>query len=127
VRIAEVLGVPSIVLGLTVLAIGTSLPELVTAISSARQDVSDLAIGNLLGANIANLTLILGSAAAIHDVTLSRATQALNFPAMLAATVLVALAGISGRRVTRLEGGILVAVYALYLGVVVTLSLLGHA
>lgn len=68
VFIAGGLGVPLIIIGLTVVAIGTSLPELTTAITSSRRSVSDLALGNVLGANIANLTFIVGCAAALQDV-----------------------------------------------------------
>jgi cation:H+ antiporter len=122
VRVAEGLGVPPMVLGLSLLAVGTSLPELVTAISSARQDVSDLAIGNLLGANIANLTLIIGSASAIHSVEMNRVTQQYNFPALLCAMVLVGMVGLSGRQVTRREGFLLLGCYVLYLIGVISLS-----
>jgi cation:H+ antiporter len=115
VGLATALGVPSIILGLTVIAVGTSLPELVTAVSSARRDVSDLAIGNLLGANIANLTLIAGSAAAIHEVGMSRATQVYNCSAMLGAMGLVVALALSGRRVTPREGWTLLGAYGLYL------------
>jgi cation:H+ antiporter len=122
VRVAEGLGVPPMILGLTLLAVGTSLPELVTAISSARQDVSDLAIGNLLGANIANLTLIVGSAAALHDVAMDQTVQRYNFSALLCSMVLVGLVGFSGRRVTGWEGLLLLGSYALYLIGVISLS-----
>jgi len=125
VRVATGLGVPSMILGLTVLAVGTSLPELVTAINSARQDVSDLAVGNLLGANIANLTLIVGSAATIHEVEMERATQLYNLPALLLAMLLAGWVGLSGRRVTRREGSGLLALYLLYLAGVISLTWAG--
>ena len=66
VGFAARLRVPSIIIGLTVVAVGTSLPELVTAVTSSRKSVSDLAVGNVLGANIANLTLIVGASAMIQ-------------------------------------------------------------
>ena len=81
VNLAGGLGIPSIIVGLTVVAIGTSLPELVTAVTSSRKNVSDLAVGNVLGANIANLTFIVGVAAMISEVKMSRATQLVNFSA----------------------------------------------
>ena len=123
VQVASGLGVPPMIVGLTVLAVGTSLPELVTAISSARQDVSDLAVGNLLGANIANLTLIVGSAATIHEVGMARSTQLYNFPAMLVAMGLAAFVGMSERRVTRKEGFLLLGAYCVYLVGVIILTL----
>ena len=122
VAIATALGIPSIVIGLSVVAVGTSLPELVTAITSARKNVSDLAVGNVLGANVANLTLIVGTAAAIEEVTMSRVTQLFNFPALLLGMVLLVVTMFSGRRITRTEGGILLAYYAGYLAVLVLLA-----
>lgn len=120
---ASKLGVPSIVIGLTVVAVGTSLPELVTAVTSSRKAVSDLAVGNVLGANIANLSLIVGAAAVIHDVGLDRLTQVFNFPAMLAVMALLGWILWTDRRVTRREGVILLAVYGAYLAALVGLRI----
>jgi cation:H+ antiporter len=119
---ASRLGVPSIVIGLTVVAVGTSLPELVTAVTSSRKSVSDLAVGNVLGANIANLTLIVGTAAAIQTVGLDRLTQLFNFPAMLAIMALLCWMLWTDHRVTRREGAVLLAVYAAYLVVLVGMT-----
>lgn len=113
------------VIGLTVVALGTSLPELVTALASSRKAVSDLAVGNVLGANIANLTLVVGAAAILHDVSLSRATQLFNFPAMLLIMALLLWMLHTGRRVTRREGFTLLAVYTAYLAALITLTVTG--
>lgn len=122
VTVATALGVPAIFIGLTVVAVGTSLPELVTAITSSRQAVSDLAVGNVLGANIANLTLIVGLAAVIHDVSMDRLTQAFNFPALMVMLGLLLWILLSDRRVTRREGMVLLAAYAVYLVVLIALT-----
>jgi cation:H+ antiporter len=123
VDVAARLGVPSIVVGLTVVALGTSLPELVTAITSARNSVSDLAVGNVLGANIANLTLIVGSAALILPVELDRPTQVFSFPVMLGliGTVLGMLWLAHG--LTRGNGLTLLAIYTGYPATLALLSL----
>jgi cation:H+ antiporter len=123
VRVAEAFGVPSIVIGLTVVALGTSLPELVTAITSSRRNVSDLAIGNLLGANIANLTLVIGSAAAMHELRLERVEQLLNFPGLLVAIILGFTLLSSGKQLTRVEGGFLLGYYVIYIGVLTAVTL----
>lgn len=123
VDIAARLGIPSIVIGLTVVAIGTSLPELVTAVTSSRQSVSDLAVGNVLGANIANLTFIVGAAAILEDVSMTRLTQAFNFPAMLVVMVVLAWMLSTDRRITRREGAVLLACYAAYGLTLVSLTL----
>lgn len=123
VGLAGRLGVPSIIIGLTVVAVGTSLPELVTAVTSSRKSVSDLAVGNVLGANIANLTLIVGAAAVIHAVGMDRLTQLFNFPAMLAVMLVFAAMLWTDRRVTRREGAILLGAYAVYLVAVSVITL----
>jgi cation:H+ antiporter len=122
ISMAATLGIPSIVIGLTVIAVGTSLPELVTAITSSRQAVSDLALGNVLGANIANLTLIVGAAATISPVSLGRATQLFNFPAMLAVASVLLWMLFTDRRVTRREGAVLLCLYGCYLAALLLLT-----
>lgn len=122
VGLAMGLGVPPIVIGLTVVALGTSMPELVTAITSSRRNVSDLAVGNLLGANIANLTLVIGSAAVLHELTMDRMVQLLNFPGLLVVIVLGFVFLVSGQRLTRREGVMLLGYYAVYIGVLIAVT-----
>jgi cation:H+ antiporter len=123
VNVAGGLGIRPIIIGLTVIAIGTSLPELVTAISSSRKAVSDLAVGNVLGANIANLTLVVGAAAVLHDVKMDRLTQLFNFPAMLLVMGLLLWMLLTNRRVTRREGVALLVTYGVYITALVVLTL----
>jgi cation:H+ antiporter len=125
VKIAAALGVPAIVIGLTVVALGTSLPELVTAVTSSRRNVSDLAFGNVLGANIANLTLVVGLAAFVQEVPVSRVTQLFSFPAMVALMVLVCSMVACGRGITRRAGAGLLVFYGLYLTGLIGLALAG--
>ena len=122
VNLAAALGIPSIIIGLTVVAVGTSLPELVTAVMAARTNVSDLAVGNVLGANIANLTFIVGAAAMLSDVTMRRATQLVNFSAMLIMFGLLLWMLLNDRRVSRKEGVALMVTYTLYLCALVFLA-----
>jgi cation:H+ antiporter len=121
--IAQRFGIPSIVIGLTVVALGTSLPELVTAVTSSRKKVSDLALGNVLGANIANLSLVVGVAAVLQEVSMDRVTQLFNFPAMLVMMGLVVFFALTGRRVSKREGGILIGCYVAYLIGVVLITI----
>ena len=122
VKTANTLGIPSIIIGLTVVAMGTSLPELITAVTSSRRNVSDLAVGNVLGANIANLTLIVGTAAALSDVTMSRTTQLFNFPALLVMFGILLWMLLTDCRVTRKEGATLLVCYLFYIIGLVFLS-----
>jgi cation:H+ antiporter len=123
VQLAGGLGVPALVIGLTIVAVGTSLPELITAITSSRQSVSDLAVGNVIGANIANLTFIVGTAAVFGGVRIDAASQWLNFPALMGIFGLLVWMLWRDPRLTRREGVWLLAVYAVYLAVVTGVTL----
>ncbi len=122
VSIAGHFGVSPLVIGLTVVALGTSLPELATAVTSSRKKVSDLAIGNVLGANIANLSLIIGTAATINEVTLTRGTQLFNFPAMILFNLVLLRFLLTGKRLTRVEGCSLIGLYAIYIIMLIVLT-----
>lgn len=125
-NLAEKMGVPPIVIGLTIVAVGTSLPELVTAVKSARQNVADLGVGNILGANVANLTLVIGGAASFKDLSMDRMTQALNFPALIIGMLLVFWMLFSRQRISRREGWMLIAYYFVWLALL-TLVMDGSA
>lgn len=127
VGLAEILKIPSIIVGLTVVAVGTSLPELVTALTSSRNNVSDLAVGNVLGANIANMTLIVGSAATLHEVSMTKTTQLFNFPAMLVFMFMLLAMIRSKSSLSKREGAMLLGTYAIYLGALVLVSLAGKS
>lgn len=116
-KIAVALHVPKIIIGCTVIAIGTSLPELITAVKSAMRGVGDLSVGNIVGANILNVTIVTGTAASISPVPLSleRRYQLYNFPIMLVIMLLLFVFGWTGSRLKRWEGIVLLSVYILYL------------
>jgi cation:H+ antiporter len=80
IAIAEALRIPSLIIGLTAVAVGTSLPELVTAVKAAKKNVADLAIGNIVGANILNLAFITGASAMIRPLSLDHFTRYYAFP-----------------------------------------------
>lgn len=122
VGLATALAVPSLVVGLTMVALGTSLPELVTAVSSARRGVSDLGIGNVLGANVANLSLVPGAAASIAPIGIDRAEQLFNMAALLGVMAVVALLIVRRGRISRRAGAGLLVFYAMYLAGLTLLS-----
>jgi len=122
VGLAHNLGIPSILIGLTVVAVGTSLPELVTAVTSTRKNVSDLAVGNVLGANIANLSLIVGTAALMSEVTMSRATQVTNFSALFVMFGMLFWMLVTDRRLSRREGVALLVAYSFFLCLMMLLA-----
>ena len=123
VRIAAALAIPGLVIGLTVVAVGTSLPEFITAITSSRRAAGDLAVGNILGANIANLTLIVGAAALFGNVSMDRFTQLLSFPVLLLFFALLLYRLLRGHDLTHREGAVLLVGYIACLAALVGLSL----
>ncbi|HCR36852.1 MAG TPA: hypothetical protein DIU37_01735 [Opitutae bacterium] len=114
VEIASRLGVSELIVGLTIVAVGTSLPELATSIVAAVRGQSDICAGNIVGSNIFNILLIGGSVSTIRPLPVNQELLKLEFPAMMGFTLLLWLFFLTGRRVTRLEGALLVT---LYLGV----------
>lgn len=114
-RLAARFGMPERVAGLTVVAIGTSLPELVVSITSAAAGHTDMAFGNVVGSCLANLLLILGLSAVIAPVALSRGTIRFEIPVSVAACALLALLANTGGEVTRLEGVVLLVAFAAFL------------
>jgi cation:H+ antiporter len=108
------LGVPAILVGLTVVSVGTSAPELVVSILAALGGSPDIAIGNVLGSNLANVGLILGIGALVRPMTVARPVLRRDIPWMLAVT-LVVLPLMLDLRVGRVEGAILCLVLLAYL------------
>lgn len=121
--IAARLGVPERVAGLTIVAIGTSLPELVVSVTSAASGHADMALGNVMGSCLANLLLILGLSAVIAPVTLSRSTQRFEIPVGIAACGLLALLANTGGGVTAVEGAVLLVAFAAFVARTVRVGL----
>ena len=122
-NIAARLGVPERVAGLTIVAIGTSLPELVVSVTSAVADHADMAFGNVVGSCLANLLLILGLSAVIKPVTLSRSTQRFEVPVSVVACGLLALVANTDGVVTLLEGVALLVAFGLFVARTVVVGL----
>ncbi|WP_319508005.1 calcium/sodium antiporter [uncultured Methanolobus sp.] len=114
ITIAEWLGVPEMIIALTLVALGTSLPELITAVSSTLKGHQDISIGNILGANTMDIALILGASSQIRPLTILPQSLAYDFPFMLLIMVLLVIFGITGRKLQRWEGGLILGVYIIY-------------
>lgn len=118
VVLAQRLGISDLVIGLTVVAVGTSLPELAAALASARKGEHDIAIGNVIGSNLFNLLAVLGIPALIAPGTIPEGAIGRDYPVMTALTVAMLLMayGFGGRpgRINRVEGAILLAAFILY-------------
>lgn len=116
VHIAGLFGLSETLIGLTVVALGTSLPEMVTSIMAALKKNTDIAVGNAIGSNIFNLLWILGVSAVINPLPFNVASN-VDILAVIASSCMVLLALIIGRRlvIKRAEGIVFLAVYAVYL------------
>jgi cation:H+ antiporter len=114
--VARQFGVSEAVIGLSLVALGTSLPELATSIIAARKGQSAMALGNVIGSNIFNIVGILGITALITPLTVAPQILAVDLWVMAAVTVLLLILCRTGWRVTRLEGALLLACYAGYIG-----------
>jgi cation:H+ antiporter len=121
VEIAAALGVSEAVIGLTIVAVGTSLPELVTSVVAAWRGEGDVAFGNVVGSNIFNLLGILGVTALVTPLPIDARLLQVDVWAMAAATALLVAAAVTGWRVTRAEAAALLALYAGYLVLTVAL------
>jgi len=115
INIANSLGVPSILIGLTLIAVGTSLPELFTAIVSSRKGHGEIAVGNVIGANILNLLWVLGAAAMVRPLNIDPQTIFFNIPAAIFFAVLMLLFGMKDGKFHRINGVILFTFYIAYI------------
>jgi cation:H+ antiporter len=106
-KLASSLGVPPLIVGLTVVAYGTSTPEVAVSLQAALAGQADIALGNVVGSNIFNVLFILGLSAMIAPLIVSRQLVWADVPIMIGVSVLLLLMALDGR-VSRLEGGVLV-------------------
>lgn len=123
VTIAQGLGVSDLIIGLTVVAVGTSLPELASSVMATRKGEHDIALGNVLGSNLFNTLAVVGIAGSIHPMTVGPEVVTRDAALMGALTVSLFVIGYGfGRpgRVNRVEGGVLLAVYVGYTGYLVS-------
>ncbi|MBR1703300.1 MAG: calcium/sodium antiporter [Lachnospiraceae bacterium] len=109
-EIARAAGMTETLIGLTIVAVGTSLPELVTSIVAARKGETGLAVGNVVGSNIFNLMFILGISATIHPVAVNLASV-YDLGILIAVSILAWLFSVSDRAIKQLEGAVMLGVY----------------
>lgn len=114
-NIAKKFHIPEIIIGLTIVSIGTSMPELFVSITSAIEGYPDMAIGNAIGSNIANLLLVLGLSSIIQSVEFKKETRLIEIPMCLVITLIFLIICNMGLDVTRVEAGILIFLFILFL------------
>lgn len=125
-KIAKKIHIPEIVIGLTIVSIGTSMPELFVSLTSAAEGYADMAIGNVLGSNVCNLFLVLGLAAVIKPVTFQRETRLIEIPMCLMFTIIFMILCNLGGGITRNEGIILTALFIAFILYTIFMAIKGE-
>lgn len=120
--IAMRFGIPQLVIGLTIVAMGTSAPEAAVSIAAAMKGNADITIGNILGSNILNILVILGLAAAIVPIAVARSTVRIEMPFMIAITALLFYQGRDGS-ISLADGGVLMVAFAVYMMYLYTMAM----
>lgn len=115
VSIAYYLRIPEMIISLTFIAIGTSLPELVTSITAAVKGHNEMTLGNIIGANILNLLFVLGAAATINPLTAPPQVRIFDLPVSLFLMTVIIIAGSTDRKVSRWEGIFMLLIYFGYI------------
>ena len=113
--IAAKFRIPQIIIGLTIVAMGTSAPEAAVSITAAMGGSADITVGNIVGSNILNVLVILGLASAIVPVAVGKSTLKIDIPFMIAISVIFLLLGWDGT-ITRIDGLVLIALFVGYIG-----------
>ncbi len=124
--IAKKFHIPEIIIGLTIISIGTSMPELFVSITSALDGHSDMAIGNVIGSNLCNLLLILGVSTIIKSIEFKRETRLIEIPICLVVTIIFALMCNMGQDVTRIDAIILIALFILFITYTIIMAFKGE-
>lgn len=114
-NIAKKFHIPEIVIGLTIVSIGTSMPELFVSITSALEGHSDISIGNVVGSNLANLLFILGVSAVIRRVRISKETRKVDIPICLFVTIVFMFLCNAGMDVSRVDAGVLLILFVMFI------------
>ena len=117
--IARALGVGDLLIGLTIVAVGTSLPELATSIVASVRGERDIAVGNVVGSNLFNLLFVLGASSLVSPIPVDYQALVFDFPIMLAAAIACLPVFFSGYRIDRWEGGVMLGFYAMYIAYLV--------
>ena len=113
--VAKRFHIPEIIIGLTIVSIGTSMPELFVSITSAIDGYSDMAIGNVIGSNLCNLLLILGISATINPIIFKKETKLIEIPMCLGITIIFLTLANIGNSISRIDAIILIALFIAFI------------
>jgi cation:H+ antiporter len=112
--IATKFGIPQLVIGLTIVAMGTSAPEAAVSITAAAAGNADITIGNVVGSNILNILIILGITALVNPVVVQKSSLVVDIPVVIGISALLLVLGLDGK-ITRLDASILIVIFIMYL------------
>lgn len=121
--LARRLKVSEIVIGLTIVALGTSLPEFTVSFMSVLSGSSNMSVGNIMGSNVFNILVITGSSAIMHNIKVESTLLRRDIPLCLVASVMLAIFALTGDKISRLEALLLVAFFCVYLYIVFRVAL----
>lgn len=124
--IAKKFHIPEIIIGLTIVSIGTSMPELFVSITSAVKNLEDISLGNVIGSNICNLLLILGLSATINPIIFKKETKMFEIPMNLGITILFLIICNIGNQVSRIDGIILLVAFIAFITYTIVMAKKGN-
>ena len=124
--IAKKLGIPQLIIGLTIVAMGTSMPEAAVSTTAGMNKNAGITIGNVVGSNILNILIILGVTALITNVAIQKSTFLYEIPFMIVVTIVLMIFGITGSEVTFAEGVIFWILFLAYLGYLFVMARKGN-
>ena len=117
-EIAKLVGVSERVIALTVIALGTSLPELVTTVVAAKKNETELVLGNILGSNIFNICVVLGIPVAIFGTVTPSSFMVIDLVALIGSAVLLFVFSATKHKISRVEGGLMLLAFLVYYSLV---------
>lgn len=121
-NVAKKFHIPEIIIGLTIVSIGTSMPELFVSVTSVLKESSDMAVGNIVGSNIANLMFILGMSAMIRPIRFRKQTMFIEIPICLATSIVFWIMGNINSDISRLEGILLIGLFIAFIAYTIIMS-----
>lgn len=124
--VAKKFHIPEIIIGLTIVSIGTSMPELFVSVTSAMKNLEDISLGNVIGSNICNLLLILGLSATINPIIFKKETKMFEIPMNLGITILFLIFCNIGNEVSRIDSIILLVVFAIFITYTIVMAKKGN-
>lgn len=117
IKLAAFIGIPQAIISLTVIALGTSLPELVSCLTAIKKNHNAISVGNILGANILNIVSVISISSFINDTPILKQTSMIDFPFMIMLVLILIIPTIIKEKIYRFQGFLMIFTYLLYLSV----------